>query len=47
MGPRRVKNFHFSMSSRHPIFSPEGTWVSFSGLKAQEREADHSPPTSV
>jgi hypothetical protein len=24
-----------------------GTWVSFSGLKQQRREADHSPPSSA
>jgi hypothetical protein len=45
--PGRVKNFHFSISSRLALGStqPPIKWVP--GVKRQEREADHSPPTSA
>jgi hypothetical protein len=38
--PGRVKNFHFSISSRQALGS-------FPEVKLQGREADHSPPTSA
>jgi hypothetical protein len=41
--PGRVKNFHFSISSR-PALGYRG---SFPGLKQQGREADHSLPTGA
>jgi hypothetical protein len=45
--PGRVKNFHFSISSRQALGStqPPIKWVP--GVKRQGREADHSPPTSA
>jgi hypothetical protein len=45
--PGRVKNFHFSISSRPALGStqPPIKWVP--GVKRQGREADHSPPTSA
>jgi hypothetical protein len=45
--PGRVKNFHFSVSSSPALEStrPPIQWVP--GVKRQEREADHSPPTST
>jgi hypothetical protein len=45
--PGRVKNFHFSISSRSALGStqPPTKWVP--GVKRQGREADHSPPTSA
>jgi hypothetical protein len=45
--PGRVKNFHFSMSSRPALGStqPPVQWVP--GVKRPGREADHSPPTSA
>jgi hypothetical protein len=44
--PGRVKNFHFSISSRPALGStqPPIKWVP---VKRQGREADHSPPTSA
>jgi hypothetical protein len=47
-----VKNFLFSTSSRPapgPTHSsnPKGTGGSFFGVKRQDREADHSAPTST
>jgi hypothetical protein len=51
--PGRVKNFHFSMSSRLALGStqPPTQCVpgggSFPGVKRPGREADHSPPTSA
>jgi hypothetical protein len=49
--PGRVKNFHFSVSSRPALGFTQppikmGTGGSFPGVKRQGREADHSPPTS-
>jgi hypothetical protein len=49
---RRVKNFHFSKSSRPSLGStqPPIQWVPGAispGLKRQGREADHSSPTSA
>jgi hypothetical protein len=45
--PCRVKNFHFSISSRPVLGStqPPIKWIP--GLKRQGREADHSPPTGA
>jgi hypothetical protein len=45
--PDKVKNFHFSISSRPALGStqPPIKWVP--GIKRQGREADHSPPTSA
>jgi hypothetical protein len=45
--PGRVKNFHFSISSRPALGStqPPIKWVP--GVNRQGREADHSPPTSA
>jgi hypothetical protein len=45
--PCRVKNIHFSISSRPAVGStqPPIKWVP--GVKRQGREADHSPPTSA
>jgi hypothetical protein len=45
--PGRVKNFHFSISSRPALGStqPPIKWVP--GVKRQGREADNSPPTSA
>jgi hypothetical protein len=50
--PGRVKNFHFSMSSRPALGStkPPIQWVRgtlSSEIKRSGREADHSPPTSA
>jgi hypothetical protein len=49
--PGRVKNFHFSISSRPALESiqPLIKWVPglFPGVKRQGREADHSPPTNA
>jgi hypothetical protein len=50
--PGRVKIFHFSISSRPALGSTQppikmGTGGSFPGVKRQEREADHSSPTSA
>jgi hypothetical protein len=50
--PGRVKNFHFSMSSRPALGStqPPLQWVpgsSFPGVKRPGRGSDHSPPTTV
>jgi hypothetical protein len=53
--PGRVNNFHFSISSRPALLSTQPpiksykicTGGSFPGVKRQEREADHSPPTSA
>jgi hypothetical protein len=51
LSPGRVKNFHFSISSRPALGStqPPIKWVGgpFPGVKWQGREADHSPPTSA
>jgi hypothetical protein len=50
--PGRVKNFHFSISSR-PALGPTQPPIHWapgalsSGVKRQGREADHSPPTSA
>jgi hypothetical protein len=52
--PARVKNFHFSMSSRQALGNtqPPIQWVTGGGglspaVKHPRREADHSPPTSA
>jgi hypothetical protein len=50
--PGKVKNFHLSVSSRPALgpTQPPIHWVPGAlspGVKRQEREADHSPPTSV
>jgi hypothetical protein len=50
--PGRVKNFHFSMSSRPPMGSiqPPIQWVPGAlspGVKRPGSETDHSPPTSA
>jgi hypothetical protein len=50
--PGRVKNFHFSISSRPTLRSsqPHIQWVPGQlslGVKRQGREADHWPPTSA
>jgi hypothetical protein len=50
--PGRIKNFHFSISSKPALGSTEPPihWVPGTlslGVKWQGREADHSPPTSV
>jgi hypothetical protein len=48
--PGRVKNFLHVVqtgSGVHPASYPMGTGGSFSGVKRQGREADHSPPTSA
>jgi hypothetical protein len=49
---RKVKNFHFSMSSRPAVgpTQPPIQWVSGAlspGIKLPGHEADHSPPTST
>jgi hypothetical protein len=52
LSPGRIKNFHFSISSR-PALGPTQSpiqWVVGAvspGVKWQGREADHSPPTSA
>jgi hypothetical protein len=52
LSPGRVKNFHFSISSR-PAVGPTQppkkmcTGGSFPGVKRQGREGDQSPPTSA
>jgi hypothetical protein len=52
LSPCRVKNFHFSISSS-PALGPNQPpiqWLPealFLGVKWQEHEADHSPPTSA
>jgi hypothetical protein len=45
--PIRIKNIHFSMSSRPALGStkPPGTGDFFPGVKRPERESDHSPPS--
>jgi hypothetical protein len=46
--PGRIKIFHFCISSRpgvHLTSYKMGTGDSFSGVKRQGREADHSSPT--
>jgi hypothetical protein len=49
--PGRVKNFHFSISSRPALGTqPAIQWVQAAlspGLNRQGREADHSSPTSA
>jgi hypothetical protein len=50
--PSRVKNFHFSISSRPALRStqPPIKWVPGAlspGVKRQGREADHLPSTSA
>jgi hypothetical protein len=50
--PGRVKNFHFSMSSRLALgfTQPPIQWVPGAlslGVKRPVREADHSPPASA
>jgi hypothetical protein len=52
LSPDRVKNFHFSISSRMALRSSQLPiqWVrgaSSQGIKWQGRETDHSPPTSA
>jgi hypothetical protein len=52
LSPGRVKNFHFSTSSRPALRStqPPIQWVPgalSTGVKRSGREADHSPPTSA
>jgi hypothetical protein len=52
LSPCRVKNFNFSISSKSVLGSTEPSvqWVPgafFTWVKQQEREADHSPPTSA
>jgi hypothetical protein len=47
LSPSRLKNFHFSISSRPALGSTHSPikWVPV--VKRQGREADHSPPTSA
>jgi hypothetical protein len=52
LSPGRVKNFHFSISSRPTLGStkPPVQWVLGApspGVKRQGREADYSPATSA
>jgi hypothetical protein len=45
--PGRVKNFHFSISSRPALGSTQRPIQWVLGVKRPGREADHSPPTSA